>query len=75
MTGVEARLLPTSDRSRKISDARAMFIHAATDLLKKPNEQIARHLGVSSSAISAARRRGRGLAERYEFQKALKGRV
>jgi REP element-mobilizing transposase RayT len=69
--GVNSAALVRHDRSKPAAEAKALFIYAATEILKKSSASIASLLGMSSSSISEARQRGWRLGEKYRFLETL----
>jgi len=69
--GVSTPLLRGTDRSRSITKARALFAFAATEWLRRPGTEVQQLLRMTSSAVSAARRRGRKIAEESDFAAQL----
>ena len=70
-TGVAPALLRGTDRNRLVSKARALFSFGATEWLRRPGAEIGQLLGITSSAVSAARRQGRQIADVSGFAALL----
>ena len=70
-TGVAPARLRGTDRNRLVSKARALFTFAATEWLRRPGAEVGQLLGITSSAVSAARRQGRQIADVSGFAALL----
>jgi len=71
--GVPAQALLSTDRNRRLVEARSMLVHAAIDWLALPGTMVGSWLKLSGAGVSKARVRGRLLAEKNRFLQWLKG--
>ena len=69
---IDAALIFSRSRQRDVAKARALYAYAATEFLQIKNRDLENRLQMNSSGVSQARRRGRELAQEYDFQALLR---
>src|SRR5258706_4161688 len=70
--GFRADALLSTDRSRRLAEARAILVHAAIDWLGLPGTVVGAWVQLSGAGVSKARARGRQLAEKRQLLPWLK---
>jgi REP element-mobilizing transposase RayT len=73
LSGVAAPSLLRRDRCQPVTQARSLFVYAATEILEIRLSRLAALLGMSSGALSEIRKRGERLNKEHHFTDRLLG--